>query len=152
MSIFEKSIQPWHYDTQQCLDHGESSEKAEEMRQPSRDWEMKAVRLFDLEENEFTKPINVDRLKLYFERQKVGQSATEDLTRQEKELMHACIHVTHFCIPCLCFISDSQVQKKKEESNENKIIRNLESTVLDSGSNPRVEAHVGIRIEKESKG
>ena len=40
----------------------------------------------------------------------------------------------------------------EEESNENKIIRNLESTVLDSGSNPRVEAHVGIRIEKESKG
>ena len=65
--------------------------------------------------------------------------------------MHTCNKLGS-CLMCFVFVSISQVWKTEEESNEGKPIRNLESTVLDSGSNHWVEAYTGIGIEKESEG
>ena len=67
MSIFDKSIQIWCQDTQQYLEHMESSEEASRKDMITiQKLGNGAVRLSDLEENEFTEPINVDKLKMYF--------------------------------------------------------------------------------------
>ena len=65
MSVFDKNIQTWYCDAQNT---GNPWGEASIMNKITTQKVMRhgALQLSDLEGNEITEPINIDRLKLYF--------------------------------------------------------------------------------------